>query len=137
LTDPSCEVTECNCSICSRNGYLLIYVKDSDVVFENGTEDDFKVCSPSRSFHPPFQEQIQTRVHQCIPWPDPYPHQQKYTFAPKHGAAHYFCPHCGTSCFIKPTDPNFLAGMKAVNVRTFAGVDLKSLTLKFADGKSI
>ncbi|KAF2650199.1 hypothetical protein K491DRAFT_639522 [Lophiostoma macrostomum CBS 122681] len=103
LTDPSCEVVECNCSICARNGYLLIYVKDSDVVFEAGSEDEFK----------------------------------KYTFAPKHAIAHYFCPTCGTSCFAKSTDPGFYGDVKAVNVRTLAGFDLKAVRVKAVDGRSV
>jgi hypothetical protein len=43
LNDPSCEVIECNCSICSRNGYLFIYVPDKDVTFDKGTLDDMRV----------------------------------------------------------------------------------------------
>ena len=43
LSDPSCEVTECNCSICARNGYLFIYVKDDKISFQSGSEDEFKV----------------------------------------------------------------------------------------------
>ena len=29
----------CNCSICTKNGYLLVYPLKEDVVFESGTED--------------------------------------------------------------------------------------------------
>ena len=43
LTDPACEVTDCNCSICSRNGYLFIYVPEKNVIFEEGAIDDLKV----------------------------------------------------------------------------------------------
>ncbi|KAF2805494.1 uncharacterized protein BDZ99DRAFT_106240 [Mytilinidion resinicola] len=38
LTDPTREVFECNCSICSRNGYLLVYAKHEDVNFTAGEE---------------------------------------------------------------------------------------------------
>jgi hypothetical protein len=34
------------------------------------------------------------------------------------------------------TDPNFFAGMTCINVRMLEGVDLKSLKIKFADGKN-
>tara|TARA_R110002003_G_scaffold126_17_gene11604 strand:- start:439 stop:711 length:273 start_codon:yes stop_codon:yes gene_type:complete len=37
---------------------------------------------------------------------------------------------------IAMTDPNFFAGMTCVNVRMLDGVDLKSVKIKFADGKS-
>ena len=52
LSDPICEVTECNCSICTRNGYLLIYVEDSDIVVKSGGEDEYKACSSSKLFYP-------------------------------------------------------------------------------------
>ncbi|KAF2187726.1 glutathione-dependent formaldehyde-activating enzyme [Zopfia rhizophila CBS 207.26] len=40
LSDPEASVTNCNCSICSRNGYLLIYVPESFVQFEKGSHDE-------------------------------------------------------------------------------------------------
>jgi hypothetical protein len=43
LEDPACEVVNCNCSICERNGYLLIYVKDEAVNFEKGSVKEFSV----------------------------------------------------------------------------------------------
>ena len=43
LSDPESSVTQCNCSICARNGYLLIYVPDSSVAFENGSFEDMTV----------------------------------------------------------------------------------------------
>ncbi|KAJ4343199.1 hypothetical protein N0V87_000421 [Didymella glomerata] len=36
------EVVRCNCSICTRNGYLLIYVPDDQVTFTKGQFEDFK-----------------------------------------------------------------------------------------------
>ncbi|KAF2679337.1 glutathione-dependent formaldehyde-activating protein [Lentithecium fluviatile CBS 122367] len=102
LTDPTAEVIDCNCSICSRNGYLFIYVPDKDVTFEKGTLDDLR----------------------------------KYTFAPRHKIAHYFCPTCGTSCFSKSTDPEYYPDYLAVNVRAFEELDLKALKLKQVDGKN-
>ncbi|KAL1638953.1 hypothetical protein SLS58_008411 [Diplodia intermedia] len=50
---------------------------------------------------------------------------------------HFFCPNCGTALFISSVTPGFFEGMKAVNVRTFKGVDMDSLKLKKVDGKSI
>ncbi len=32
------KVTRCNCSICSKNGYYLIYPSASDVVFHQGRD---------------------------------------------------------------------------------------------------
>ncbi|KAI9888101.1 MAG: hypothetical protein M1823_000036 [Watsoniomyces obsoletus] len=40
------KVVSCNCSICSRNGYLFVYVDDGDVTFPSG-KDSLKV----RTFH--------------------------------------------------------------------------------------
>ncbi|KAH4237029.1 hypothetical protein HBI56_123760 [Parastagonospora nodorum] len=42
LDDPSAEVIECNCSICSRNGYLYIYPPNSSVEFTKGDISEFK-----------------------------------------------------------------------------------------------
>jgi hypothetical protein len=38
----STEVVRCNCSICMRNGYLLIYVPNDDVTFTSGQFEDLK-----------------------------------------------------------------------------------------------
>ncbi|KAF3046637.1 hypothetical protein E8E12_011359 [Didymella heteroderae] len=42
LAHESTEVVRCNCSICMRNGYLLIYVPDNQVTFTKGSFEDFK-----------------------------------------------------------------------------------------------
>ncbi|OCK83050.1 hypothetical protein K432DRAFT_197851 [Lepidopterella palustris CBS 459.81] len=38
LSDPSSTVSNCNCSICARNGYLFIYVPIADIKFESGED---------------------------------------------------------------------------------------------------
>lgn len=35
----SIDVIECNCSICSRNGYLFVYIEDADLDWERGRGD--------------------------------------------------------------------------------------------------
>ncbi|KAF1912479.1 Mss4-like protein [Ampelomyces quisqualis] len=42
LDDPKAEVIQCNCSICTRNGYLFIYPPNSSVEFTKGAFDEFK-----------------------------------------------------------------------------------------------
>ncbi|OAG08739.1 uncharacterized protein CC84DRAFT_586051 [Paraphaeosphaeria sporulosa] len=42
LDHPSCEVKECNCSMCARNGYLFITPAEKNVKFTNGEKDEFK-----------------------------------------------------------------------------------------------
>ena len=39
----SMEIMSCNCSICTKNGYLNVYTKRKDIVFEEG-EGGIKVC---------------------------------------------------------------------------------------------
>ncbi|KAF2468053.1 glutathione-dependent formaldehyde-activating enzyme [Lindgomyces ingoldianus] len=102
LSDPAAGVASCNCSICSRHGYIFIYVPHADLTFDKGS----------------FGELTQ------------------YTFG-SHRMGHYFCPTCGTSCFAKSLDPTFYGEHTAVNVRALHDVDLKSLTMKEHDGKSI
>jgi hypothetical protein len=43
LNSESTEVVRCNCSICTRNGYLLIYVPNDQIVFTKGNIEDLKV----------------------------------------------------------------------------------------------
>ncbi|KAF1833287.1 hypothetical protein BDW02DRAFT_570170 [Decorospora gaudefroyi] len=102
LNDPSATVMECNCSICERNGYLLIYVPDERVSFTKGAIEDFR----------------------------------SYSFASKK-MNHYFCGTCGASCMIRSKDPSFFPGITCVNVRMLRDVDLKTLNLKFGDGKNL
>jgi hypothetical protein len=47
--DPSASVMECNCSICTRNGYLFIYVPNDRIVFAKGSIEEFRVSK--RLFH--------------------------------------------------------------------------------------
>ncbi|KAJ4990164.1 glutathione-dependent formaldehyde-activating enzyme [Stagonosporopsis vannaccii] len=42
LDHESTEVVRCNCSICMRNGYLLIYVPNDDITFTTGQLEDLK-----------------------------------------------------------------------------------------------
>lgn len=46
LDHESTDVVRCNCSICIRNGYLLIYVPNDDITFSSGRVEDFKVNCP-------------------------------------------------------------------------------------------
>lgn len=51
LTDPSCEVKECNCSICACNGYLFLSSPEENVTFTSGAKSDFKVRSKPELVH--------------------------------------------------------------------------------------
>lgn len=37
------DVLECNCSICTTNGYLFIYAPNSNIEFTKGAFDELKV----------------------------------------------------------------------------------------------
>jgi len=37
---------ECNCSICTRNGYLLIYAANESIKFTKGDVSEFQVSHP-------------------------------------------------------------------------------------------
>ncbi|KAI9795081.1 MAG: hypothetical protein M1816_000103 [Peltula sp. TS41687] len=95
------EVMSCNCSICARNGYLFVYPKVEDVVFEQGQD--------SLTGYKFYTNQVE----------------------------HKFCPTCGTSVCLVPTEEmEFLKGKIAVNIRTLEDVDLEKLKLKKFDGKT-
>jgi hypothetical protein len=54
-------ITECNCSICSRNGYMFIYPPDENISFTKGAMTDFRVRRQSAVLlhyysNPPFEE---------------------------------------------------------------------------------
>ncbi|KAE8150488.1 hypothetical protein BDV25DRAFT_154322 [Aspergillus avenaceus] len=39
LTTNSTKITQCNCSICTKNGYLLVYPRTTDVTFHSGESE--------------------------------------------------------------------------------------------------
>jgi hypothetical protein len=44
LSCPSARISQCNCSICIKNGYLMIYPPNSAVTFVKGSIEEFEVC---------------------------------------------------------------------------------------------
>ncbi|KAF2113311.1 Mss4-like protein [Lophiotrema nucula] len=104
LDDPDSWVVECNCSICSRNGYLNVYVQTECIEFETiGLESELV---------------------------------EKYRFG-KQRVQHYFCSRCGSSIMAESIEPGFYEGVKALNVRMFKDVDLKTLQRREVDGRSL
>ncbi|MFZ1626830.1 MAG: GFA family protein [Candidatus Moraniibacteriota bacterium] len=55
----------------------------------------------------------------------------------KHAIAHLFCRICGVQSFGRGEDPATGVETIAINVRTFANVDISKLTLTPFDGKSL
>jgi hypothetical protein len=51
LSSPTARISQCNCSICVRNGYLMLYPAASDVKFLKGRLEDFKVRSYTPNLH--------------------------------------------------------------------------------------
>jgi hypothetical protein len=45
LNGPNATVLECNCSICTRNGYLFIYVPNDRIIFSQGSIEEFRVSN--------------------------------------------------------------------------------------------
>ncbi|KAJ6631811.1 Mss4-like protein [Mycena sp. CBHHK59/15] len=96
-------VTDCNCSICSRDATLWIYPATTNVTFR-GLES-----------------------------------LTEYTFAKK-WTYHGFCKICGVAIYErfvgKRENGEDRALMRALNVRTMNGVDIKSLEVEKLDGKA-
>ncbi|KAH3908888.1 hypothetical protein HBH56_165030 [Parastagonospora nodorum] len=42
LSHPSARISQCNCSICVKNGYLMIYPANTSVTFLTGSLAEFK-----------------------------------------------------------------------------------------------
>jgi hypothetical protein len=47
LSSPSAQISQCNCSICTKNGYLMIYPPHTSVTFLKGSMEDFTVRAPT------------------------------------------------------------------------------------------
>lgn len=50
LSSPSARISQCNCSICVRNGYLMIYPSASSLTFLKGSMEELKVRLPILTF---------------------------------------------------------------------------------------
>ncbi|KAJ4288432.1 hypothetical protein N0V90_011667 [Kalmusia sp. IMI 367209] len=61
---------------------------------------------------------------------------EKYRFG-KQRVQHYFCSRCGSSLMAESIEPGFYEGVKALNVRMFQGVDVRTLQRREVDGKSL
>ncbi|KAH8729056.1 Mss4-like protein [Phaeosphaeriaceae sp. PMI808] len=61
---------------------------------------------------------------------------EKYSFG-KHRVQHYFCKNCGSSLMAESIEPGFYEGVKALNIRMFEGVDVRTLQRRQVDGKSL
>jgi hypothetical protein len=91
------EVSECNCSICAKKGYLHWIVPRAA----------FRMLTPRDNL---ATYSFNTRV-----------------------AQHHFCPVCGVASFYIPrSDPDKVD----VNVRCLDGVDLRTLKIRYFDGRN-
>lgn len=54
LSSPTARISQCNCSICIRNGYLMIYPSSSEVVFVKGDFEELSVRLPNLNLYPTF-----------------------------------------------------------------------------------
>ncbi|KAI9678278.1 MAG: hypothetical protein M1817_006223 [Caeruleum heppii] len=110
------KVMSCNCSICIRNGYLMVYPPKESVTFHQGKDKTTVGASLAPIiFRTPFVDGFL---------------MQKYSFGGGN-VEHNFCSTCGTSVFIEPLKGGWIDGKYAINVRTFKDVDVPSLTLMY------
>ncbi|QDS69337.1 hypothetical protein FKW77_003585 [Venturia effusa] len=100
LTEPPYRITNCSCSICTRNGILNVYVPRSDVTFLSGWDALKNFRFNTRSV--------------------------EHKFCPECGSSVLIDPLCfynGVEGFEKAPD------ILGLNVRMFEGVDVKKLEL--------
>ncbi|KAK0386887.1 hypothetical protein NLU13_5200 [Sarocladium strictum] len=114
------KVLNCNCSICRRLGYLLVYPTYDEVTWHDGSKEK---CSKYevRPFAPPESRGEKNRELAF----------NSLQFNTK-TRDHLFCPKCGASIGI---DFQRLGKLKyGINVRTFDGIDLDKIQLEKFDG---
>ncbi|KIM77152.1 hypothetical protein PILCRDRAFT_41051, partial [Piloderma croceum F 1598] len=73
------KVSSCNCSICTRNGYLMVYPKRENVVFHSGFDNSEDNKGPGGS----------------------------YSFRGSKRAVHRFCKVCGSCVLVDVHDADF------------------------------
>ena len=100
------EVTKCNCSICVRNGYHLVYVPKADVTFEKGGEEDMTVSL--KTTVSAFKQITRLLCDMLIG-------TQSYSFGMRR-VVHLFCKTCGTHVGGRSIVPDFIPDIWAVNV---------------------
>ncbi|KAL6710974.1 hypothetical protein ACN47E_006849 [Coniothyrium glycines] len=61
---------------------------------------------------------------------------EKYKFG-KQRVQHYFCSRCGSSLMAESVEPGFYEGVKALNIRMFQDVDVRTVQRRQVDGKSL
>ncbi|KZP15368.1 hypothetical protein FIBSPDRAFT_750286 [Athelia psychrophila] len=106
------ELSNCNCSICTRNGYIMVYPTPENVEYHTGADNltEFRFAS-------------ENGVHRLV----------TYSFA-THKAAHKFCRSCGSSICVDRS--GFGTIDYGMNVRMFKEIDLKGLKCTSFDGKN-
>lgn len=57
------KVMSCNCSLCTRNGYLMIYPRRKDVIFHSGCDDDGGDDDDDHHHHLTSYTVLQRNVH--------------------------------------------------------------------------
>ncbi|KAK2766877.1 hypothetical protein FQN54_006191 [Arachnomyces sp. PD_36] len=110
----SLTINTCNCSICTKNGYLVAYPLEGDVVVESCGEGE-------------GNEEMGMGNG-----------MGEYRFGERR-KPHWFCRECGTSMMVGFGESGFVEerGLVAVNIRTFDGIEdvLDKLTYRKVDGK--
>ena len=101
---PEYEINRCNCSVCTKNGYLLVYPTRKDVVFSQGTNISCRLSAFDwKNFSTSFLDVLapshfslnEKEITSTIG----YENLANYLFGAKK-KPHKFCKTCGTSILI-------------------------------------
>ncbi|KAK4957834.1 hypothetical protein LTR66_013211 [Elasticomyces elasticus] len=109
------QVISCNCSICSRNGYLLVYPAAADVTWQRGGEGEKGEEGEGEGVREVYEMGSRSKPH-------------------------WFCRRCGSSLGIDIRRMGDFGGggeKMAMNVRMFKDIDLDTLEYKKVNGKAM
>jgi hypothetical protein len=94
---PEYKINQCNCSICEKNGYLLVYPIRRDLVFTQGMfSGKLASCIPRVSFCSPLFPGLFVVADGLYVG---YDNLSEYYFG-SNDKAHKFCKTCGSSILI-------------------------------------
>ncbi|MCJ1427574.1 hypothetical protein MMC29_005477 [Sticta canariensis] len=135
-------VMSCNCSLCTRNGYLNVYPQRHEMLVQIHHHHDIPGEESSQVLLPesvPGSETLRSATEEILGY------YHVYGGALGRENEHVFCKLCGSSLWVdakggeemaKQTRKEGEEDIVAVNVRMFQDINVQDLKLQFANGRT-